>query len=53
MKHYLYLHAQSARSALLKILRQPFGNLLNLLLMPLMLITDFARNGSRQKLKLC
>ena len=37
MKHYLYLHAQSARSALLKILRQPFGNLLNLLMLAIAL----------------
>ncbi len=37
MKHYLYLHTQSARSALLKILRQPFGNLLNLLMLAIAL----------------
>jgi cell division transport system permease protein len=33
MRHLLYLHGQSARSALLKILRQPFGSLLNLLML--------------------
>ncbi|TDR80319.1 permease-like cell division protein FtsX [Paludibacterium purpuratum] len=33
MRHFFYLHAQSARSALIKILRQPFGSLLNLLML--------------------
>ncbi|BEV72391.1 MULTISPECIES: permease-like cell division protein FtsX [unclassified Paludibacterium] len=33
MKHFFYLHAQSARSALIKIMRQPFGSLLNLLML--------------------
>ena len=31
MKHFLYLHLLSARQALVKILRQPFGSLLSLL----------------------
>ncbi|WP_054286768.1 permease-like cell division protein FtsX [Gulbenkiania mobilis] len=33
MKHFLFLHLQSARQALHKILRQPFGSLLNLLML--------------------
>jgi cell division transport system permease protein len=33
MKHFFYLHWQSARNALIKILRQPFGSLLNLLML--------------------
>jgi cell division transport system permease protein len=33
MRHFIYLHAQSARNALIKILRQPFGSLLNLLML--------------------
>ena len=37
MKHYLYLHLASARMALTKILRQPIGNLLNLLMLALAL----------------
>ena len=37
MKHYLYLNWQSAKLALLKILRQPFGDLLTLLMLSLAL----------------
>lgn len=37
MKHYFYLHSLSARTALLKILRQPIGNLLNLLMLAISL----------------
>lgn len=37
MKHYLYLNWQSAKLALLKILRQPFGSLLTLLMLSLAL----------------
>ena len=33
MKHYFYLHWQDARLALLKMLRQPVGSLLNLLML--------------------
>lgn len=33
MKHFLYLHLLSARQALVKILRQPFGSLLSLLML--------------------
>jgi cell division transport system permease protein len=33
MKHFFYLHWQSARIALIKILRQPFGSLLTLLML--------------------
>jgi cell division transport system permease protein len=33
MRHFFYLHGQSARNALIKILRQPFGSLLNLLML--------------------
>jgi cell division transport system permease protein len=33
MKHFFYLHWQSARNALLKILLQPFSSLLNLLML--------------------
>ncbi|MBV8049100.1 MAG: ABC transporter permease [Paludibacterium sp.] len=33
MRHFFYLHAQSAKGALAKILRQPFGSLLNLLML--------------------
>ncbi len=37
MKHFFYLHWQSARSALGKILRQPFGSLLTLLMLSMAL----------------
>jgi cell division transport system permease protein len=37
MKHYLYLHWQSARAALIKLLRQPLANLLSLLMLALAL----------------
>ncbi|OWY40775.1 cell division protein FtsX [Xenophilus sp. AP218F] len=37
MKHFLYLNWQSAKQALLKILRQPFGSLLTLLMLALAL----------------
>jgi len=37
MKHFLYLNWHSARSALLKILRQPFGSLLTLLMLSIAL----------------
>lgn len=33
MRHFFYLHGQSAKNALIKILRQPFGSLLNLLML--------------------
>lgn len=33
MRHFFYLHGQSAKNALVKILRQPFGSLLNLLML--------------------
>jgi len=33
MRHFFYLHWQSAKNALLKILRQPFGSLLTLLML--------------------
>ncbi|OBU87665.1 permease-like cell division protein FtsX [Chromobacterium subtsugae] len=37
MKHFLYLNWQSAKQALIKILRQPFGSLLTLLMLALAL----------------
>lgn len=37
MKHYFYLHWQDARLALLKMLRQPVGSLLNLLMLAIAL----------------
>ena len=37
MKHYLYLNWQSAKQALIKILRQPFGSFLTLLMLSLAL----------------
>ena len=37
MKHFFYLHYQSAKQALIKILRQPFGSLLNLLMLSIAL----------------
>jgi cell division transport system permease protein len=37
MKHYLYLNWQSARQALNKIARQPFGSLLTLLMLSIAL----------------
>jgi len=37
MKHYFYLHWQDARLALLKMLRQPIGSLLNLLMLAIAL----------------
>ncbi|MDE1713366.1 hypothetical protein PWG14_12290 (plasmid) [Chromobacterium amazonense] len=37
MKHFLYLNWQSAKLALLKILRQPFGSMLTLLMLALAL----------------
>ena len=33
MRHFFYLHGQSAKSALIKILRQPFASLLNLIML--------------------
>ncbi|KZE34870.1 permease-like cell division protein FtsX [Crenobacter luteus] len=37
MKHYLYLHWQSARTALAKLVRQPVANLLSLLMLSIAL----------------
>ena len=37
MRHYLFLHWQSARTALMKIIRQPFGSLLSLAMLALAL----------------
>lgn len=42
MRHFFYLHGQSARNALIKILRQPFGSLLNLLMLSVALALPLA-----------
>ena len=42
MKHFLYLHLLSARQALVKILRQPFGSLLSLLMLSVALALPLA-----------
>lgn len=42
MKHFFYLHGQSARRALLRIVRQPFGSLLTLLMLSVALALPLA-----------
>ena len=52
MKHYLYLNWQSAKLALLKILRQPFGDLLTLLMLSLALALPLSLPCHQQRARL-